>query len=298
MSIVFVLCLFVLITCGQNHSVRDIYPQYLFIEPEYLILDFEPIYKLISEPSPLDQFRYDSLYDFILFLEVSDKLCELIRMNETLDYNPPDEEIKQFCEMDEIDSESIFEAIETNNIRDVDYWIEKGHVNDHHGLYDAPLDHAVRYHNSVVIEHILRAGGRSTSILNPLMVALGDHMHDDTTVLELLFEHGYVTFDKDEDPIFNVALHGHINRLRWLLEHFELDVNHCDSILKRTGLFYAVRYHYGDVVHMLMEHGADPYKVMNIYVLYDTEGTILDYARDQDPKMYDIIVSYLDNIPE
>lgn len=174
-------------------------------------------------------------------------------------------------------SQSIFQAIETNDLPSVNYWIEQGHVNKKHSFYLNPLDHAIRCGNPDIVKCILQSGGISSSILSPLILAVGSDS-DDIEILKLLY--GY-KFDSYDTPIKDVCVTNHIKKLQFLLTNFSLKID--DSL--PTGLFYAVINNNADIVKILLDHNADPYKLM------DTK-TIIDYAQIYYPQMYDIIMDH------
>jgi len=191
--------------------------------------------------------------------------------------------------------ESIFEAIVNDDDVGVQYWIDRGVVNRPDWIGSSPLDCAVGKNNVDIVKMILAAGGRSTSMVSVLWLAV-DADGDDLTILQLLFDQGYRKFTPQDEPIADASLCDKNNKLRFLLEHFKLDVDHCTIIKGRNGLYHAVHNNNADNVHLLLKHGADPELIVEYNVLDNKELPIIEYAHQFRPQMYNIIRNFGDTL--
>lgn len=176
--------------------------------------------------------------------------------------------------------ESIFGAIQCERLDSIKYWIRMGHVNVHHPVHNNPLDYAISKNYPEGVRCILENGGRSQSLCNILHIAVGTH-GDDITILNLLFQYNYRTFSIN--PLISVCECNYTNKLRFLLENFELSVNECKLY---PPLYYAIKNNNIEATLLLLDHGAD----LNIIV--EDHISIIDYTRWKQRTMYKVIIEH------
>jgi ankyrin repeat protein len=183
---------------------------------------------------------------------------------------------------------SIFKAIKYNNLESLYYFIHSGEINIIHPKHYTPLEYAVRLNKPQIVSIVLEAGARSYGILN---IAVNTH-DDDIIILKLLYDYGY-RFTTEDRPLCVASMYGYFDKLKFLLEHFELSIDQTTKYLEgRTPLYYGVVYHYENIIYWVLEQGADPHIVVTYDVIKQLSLPIIEYALIYHPRMHDIIANY------
>lgn len=184
--------------------------------------------------------------------------------------------------------QSIFGAIDNDDVDGVCYWINRGAINKYCVITGGPLDYSVWKNKPEAVRVILEAGGKPQGVVNILQQAVNTP-NDDITILELLFKHGHRQFDKYVNLIHMVIFNNYTKKLEFLLSNFELDIDGAE-IIGHTGLYYAIQNNNADNVILLLRHGANPDLMVKYNVVKNKTMPIIEYAKKYHPAMFKIIV--------